>query len=338
MMKLFNISALLLIWCIFSQNLTGQTVPKKTIVEHFTNTRCSICAGRNPGFYTALNQNPDVIHIAYHPSSPYSDCLFSTQNKIQNDARTNFYNIYGATPRFIINGEERNGTQVQSPTVYNEFKNQTTPIDLKVKVAKLGTDQIEVTFEAKAVSNNTVGTVFYFIALVEDTVFYNAPNGEKIHHDVFRKSFTNAGLPGFVAPQNEGNLFTFKDNRKIESNWDASRIYAVVVLTDANKKVVQVAKSPLYNPDIVSSVENELTKDESLIIFPNPTSSELLIRSKSNETLKNILIFNATGQSALHLTPESGQHIFDVSTLENGTYFIQITTENKVSVQKFIKT
>ena len=227
---------------------------------------------------------------------------------------------------------------MQSPTVYNEFKNQTTPIDLKVKVAKLGTDQIEVTFEAKAVSNNTVGTVFYFIALVEDTVFYNAPNGEKIHHDVFRKSFTNAGLPGFVAPQNEGNLFTFKDNRKIESNWDASRIYAVVVLTDANKKVVQVAKSPLYNPDIVSSVENELTKDESLIIFPNPTSSELLIRSKSNETLKNILIFNATGQSALHLTPESGQHIFDVSTLENGTYFIQITTENKVSVQKFIKT
>ena len=338
MMKLFNISALVLIWGLFSQNLTGQTVPKKTIVEHFTNTRCSICAGRNPGFYTALNQNPDVIHIAYHPSSPYSDCLFSTQNKIQNDARTNFYNIYGATPRFIINGEERNGTQVQSPTVYNEFINQTTPIDLKVKVAKFGADQIEVTFEAKAVSNNTVGTVFYFIALVEDTVFYNAPNGEKIHHDVFRKSFTNAGLPGFVAPQNEGNLFTFKDNRKIESNWDASRIYAVVVLTDANKKVVQVAKSPLYNPDIVSSVENELTKDESLIIFPNPTSSELLVRSKSNETLKNILIFNATGQSALHLTPLPGQHIFDVSSLENGTYFIQITTENKVSVQKFIKT
>ncbi|MFZ1561915.1 MAG: T9SS type A sorting domain-containing protein [Saprospiraceae bacterium] len=338
MMKLFNISALVLIWGLFSQNLTGQTVPKKTIVEHFTNTRCSICAGRNPGFYTALNQNPDVIHIAYHPSSPYSDCLFSTQNKIQNDARTNFYNIYGATPRFIINGEERNGTQVQSPTVYNEFKNQTTPIDLKVKVAKLGADQIEVTFEAKAVSNNTVGTVFYFIALVEDTVFYNAPNGEKIHHDVFRKSFTNAGLPGFVAPQNEGNLFTLTDSRKIESNWDASRIYAVVVLTDANKKVVQVAKSPLYNPDIVSSIENELTKDESLIIFPNPTSSELLVRSKSNETLKNILIFNATGQSALHLTPEPGQHIFDVSSLENGTYFIQITTENKVSVRKFIKT
>lgn len=337
MMKHFSISALVLIWCAFSQNLTGQTVPKKTIVEHFTNTRCSICAGRNPGFYTALHQNPDVIHIAYHPSSPYSDCLFSTQNKSQNDARTNFYSVYGATPRFILNGEERTGTQVQSPTVYNEFKNQTTPIDLKVKVAKFGTDQIEVTFEAKAVSNNTVGTVFYFIALVEDTVFYNAPNGEKIHHDVFRKSFTNAGLPGFVAPQNEGNLFTFKDSRIIESSWDASRIYAVVVLTDANKKVVQVAKSALYNPDIVSSVENELTKDESLTIFPNPASSELLVRSKSNETLKNILIFNNSGQPALQITPKPGQQTFDVSSLENGTYFVQIATENKVSVRKFIK-
>jgi hypothetical protein len=337
MMKIFNISALLLIWCIFSQNLAGQTVPKKTIVEHFTNTRCSICASRNPGFYAALKQNPDVFHIAYHPSSPYSDCLFSTQNKAQNDARTNFYNIYGATPRFIINGEEKTGTQVQSTAVYNEFKNQTTPIDLKVIVAKFGADQIEVTFEAKAVSNNTVGTVFYFIALVEDTVIYNAPNGEKIHHDVFRKSFTNAGLPGFVAPQNEGNLFTFKDSRKIEPNWDATRIYAVVVLTDTNKKVVQVAKSPLYNANIVSSVDSELYTDESLTIFPNPASSEILVQSKSNETLKNIVIFSAKGQSALQITPEPGQHTFDVSSLKNGAYFIQIATENKVTVRKFIK-
>ena len=39
-------------------------VPKKVIVEHFTNTLCSVCASRNPGFYSNLNnQNGRWRHL-----------------------------------------------------------------------------------------------------------------------------------------------------------------------------------------------------------------------------------------------------------------------------------
>jgi hypothetical protein len=73
-LTLFAASLLLNLGLIYAQ------VAKKTIVEHFTNTKCSICASRNPGFHTNLNANPAIQSISIHPSSPYSTCFLSQQN------------------------------------------------------------------------------------------------------------------------------------------------------------------------------------------------------------------------------------------------------------------
>ena len=75
-------------------------VEKTVVVEHFTNTKCGICASKNPAFYDVLNDYPNVLHIAYHPSSPYSTCAFSMHNHAENDARANYYGVYGPTPQF----------------------------------------------------------------------------------------------------------------------------------------------------------------------------------------------------------------------------------------------
>lgn len=58
----------------------AQQVPKKVLVAHFTNTRCSVCASRNPGFFNNLDNqnNGDLIHIAYHPSRPYNSNLIGS--------------------------------------------------------------------------------------------------------------------------------------------------------------------------------------------------------------------------------------------------------------------
>jgi hypothetical protein len=285
-MNTFKHLTLIFFGFIFMSNISAQDVAKNIIVEHFTNTRCSACAGRNPNFYNALNQNPGVIHIAYHPSAPYSSCLFSTQNKVQNDARPKYYGIFGSTPRFIINGNERSGNQVINSTVYNEFKNQTTPVDLRVNIAKAGSEDIEVSFGVNIKSDNTIGNVNYLIALVEDTVLYNAPNGEKIHRDVFRKSISNEVLPTFMIPENAGNTFNFTDKIKTESFWDLSRIYAIVILTDNNKKVVQAARSPLYNPNILSSTKNESELENNITIYPNPVQNELFFTSNIGNLFK----------------------------------------------------
>ena len=101
MKKTFSLSAIAIL---FFCQLAFSQVPKKAVVEHFTNTNCSVCASRNPGFYTNLNMQTGVLNLAVHPSSPYPNCLLYQQNATANDARTNYYGIYGSTPRLVING------------------------------------------------------------------------------------------------------------------------------------------------------------------------------------------------------------------------------------------
>src|SRR5688572_14710898 len=94
---------------------TFAQTPRQVIVEHFTNTRCSICASKNPGFYSLLHGSyPQVLHIAYHPSAPYSNCYFSLQNPTENNSRTNYYGVYGSTPRAVIQG---NVIPIKTPLV-----------------------------------------------------------------------------------------------------------------------------------------------------------------------------------------------------------------------------
>src|SRR5947209_5088976 len=81
--------------------------PRTVVIEHLTNSACSICASKNPAFYQTLSgySYPQVLHLSIHPSSPHPNCFFSQQNPTENDARTMYYNAFGYTPVIVINGQ-----------------------------------------------------------------------------------------------------------------------------------------------------------------------------------------------------------------------------------------
>lgn len=105
--------------------MNAQMVAKKVIVEHFTNSRCGVCASKNPSLFTNLTSHPDILHISYHPSSPYSSCVFSQSNPAENDSRTNFYGIFGGTPRIVIQGDViSSSTNFGSSTLFTAYEDQ----------------------------------------------------------------------------------------------------------------------------------------------------------------------------------------------------------------------
>src|SRR5688572_6916976 len=119
---------LTLLSLIFISSVAIAQVPKKVIVEHFTNTKCSICASKNPGFYTNLAAHPGVLHLSVYPSSPYAACLLSQQTQPESDARTNYYGIYGGTPRFIIQGTVLpSNTNYADASIFTPYTGQTSP-------------------------------------------------------------------------------------------------------------------------------------------------------------------------------------------------------------------
>jgi len=118
-MKRFYLSLVALLSFTYSEAQISQ----KVIAEHFTNTKCSVCASRNPGLIQNFVSNPDVLHISIHPSSPYATCIFNQHNKTENDDRTKYYGLYGSTPRLAINGNvQASSVNFGSSTLFTSYK------------------------------------------------------------------------------------------------------------------------------------------------------------------------------------------------------------------------
>lgn len=189
---------------------TKGQVAKKVITEHFTNTVCSICASKNPGFYTNLNSQSGVIHLAIHPSSPYSSCILNQHNVTENDARTNYYGVYGSTPRIVIQGSViPSSANYSSASLFSPFLSQNSPASIKIKQYKYGNDSIRSRIVIKTEALHSLGSLKLFVALAEDTIFYSSPNGETKHYDVFRKSLTGTSGVTVTLPSTVGDSVIF---------------------------------------------------------------------------------------------------------------------------------
>lgn len=232
MKKVYALSALL-----FSIMTFGQ-VQQKVLVEHFTNSRCSICANRNPNLFTNLDNNPQVTHLAFHPSSPYSSCVFNQHNSSENDLRTNFYNVYGGTPRIVINGQVDNNA-FGSSTLFTSYQGQTTPFDLSVSHS-LDSDSVYVSVVVRVVSSGADAQYYLTVGVAEDTIFYNAPNGENVHRNVFRRFAVHNGVNS-TPSIGDSSVFRFAIPRHV--SWSETAVFGFAMVQKANKEMEQSGRS-----------------------------------------------------------------------------------------------
>jgi hypothetical protein len=334
-MKKILLFSLLLFAALLPSIMKAQEVPKRIVVEHFTNSRCGICANRNPGFYSNLNSQEGILHISIHPSSPYPNCIFHQANPVENNARTNYYGVFGGTPRLVIQGVViSSGTNYGSSTIFDNYLNQTTPISLKTYQTKED-GQINITLVITAEADNNIGNASLFLAAAEDVVFYDAPNGEDEHYDVFRKTFTGDPTDYSVtvpATAGETNILTF--SLTPEAEWDYERLYALAILQNTeDKSVIQsTASDPSDNEPLVGTTQpNTLATT----IFPNPVSELLQVRL-ADATLAKAQLFNTQG-SLLQQRSFAGQTTLDLSGYPSGIYWLEVSTGTEKAVRKIVK-
>ncbi len=310
---------------------------KKVIIEHFTNTRCGICASRNPGFYANLNnftdgESPSVLHLAIHPSAPYSDCVLHNNNPEENDDRTNFYGIYGGTPRLVIQGEVLPAsTNYGNAEIIESQLGETVPFTINTGVdQQLDDENPYGAFEIEVTENNTVGEVSLFVALSEPVVNYDAPNGEDVHYDVFRKQlFTDQAT--VTIPANEGGFLYLTDYFEVDEDWNYPLEVTVILQDPETKEVIQAGRGNL--PFILSNKNiNEL---QGVTIAPNPVNNQVNITLENN-TETNLRLTDLTGRS-LQETVFTGSQMLNLTDLAKGIYFINLTNAEGRFVQKIIK-
>ena len=190
--------------------------PQTVLLEHFTNSRCGICASKNPAFYQTLSNYPQVLHITFHPSAPYSQCYFSLQNPTENDARTNYYNAYGSTPKVALNGKFLGGANpLINNTTLDTALGKTSPVEVTATEELLGTDSIKARVVVRTTGFVPVANALLFVGVAEEQVNYNSPNGETVHHDVFWKALTSVTGNQITVPSLNDSLvlnFTYSIN------------------------------------------------------------------------------------------------------------------------------
>ncbi len=320
----------LLILLLFSHTIHAQ-VPRKVIVEHFTNTRCSVCAFRNPGFFSNLQNNPNVVRLTIHPSSPYPNCLLNQHNVSGNDARTNFYNIYGGTPRLVVQGTVLQASaDYASPSIFTPHQNQTTPIDLTIRISNLGMDSIRVNLTIKNTVNNTLGNQNLFLAMVEDSLFYQAPNGESLHRNVYRTNvvpFQSVQIPAGVSDSINLVFSVFKN-----TVWNSNQMFAMAIIQNPITKAIEQVGTSAKLSQNATSTQN-LDKN-SFKIFPNPASNFLNIEAR-NTSVTALKLIDLNGKALANSTFQSYTRI-NLEGLSNGIYLIQFSNEDGIWVEKVV--
>ena len=78
-----------------------------------------------------------------------------------------------------------------------------------------------------------------------------------------------------------------------------------------------------------------IIEDNSITIYPNPTSSEVNISSEN--IINSIEIFNSLGQRVYYSVVNSIEKVIDISSFTNGVYILGVKTDNGVIRKKIIK-
>jgi len=313
---------------VFSIQITSAQVARKVVVEHFTNTRCGACASRNPGFYANLNNQTGVIHMAVHPSAPYSTCVLSMHNPSENDGRTNYYGIFGSTPRIIIQGViVPGGTNYGSAAIFTPYLGQTSPASFRIYQTKFGNDSIQSRIVVKTEATHTLGNLSLFVALVEDTINYTGPNGEPVHYDVFRKSLTGTSGISLTLPAAVGDSVVYTMSSPSNVAWDFSRIFTLAILQNATtKEVIQSENISTNISNVVTGIKNETLNDLDVSVIYS--QNNLSITQYSNPENLNFTFYDVSGRLLLNKRINSTSENFSLPNLPSGIYLYSIKSEN----------
>lgn len=311
----------------------AQSQAKRYIfMEHFTNSRCGICAGSNPGYYKLLDSyKGNYHHLSIHPSIPYSSCLLYQHNKNANTTRTNYYSIFG-TPTVVINGTSQMSAGSVKASTLDALLNKTSPIQIIVKETGMGSKTANI--EIKTLGDKPSGNYRLFVVIAERVLNYASPNGEKVHYDVLRD---------IMSPY-EGEEINLADigssvsksyTININPTWVESQMYAIAWVQNTDTKEVMNSGTKF---DIVSSNDEVPALD--FRIYPNPVDQTMIINwPVAPGTDAQLSISNLFGQEIFRTKLSEEKTLFElpVQKFVKGIYFTKIESKGQKTIRKWVK-
>lgn len=304
---------------------------KYILAEWFTNTYCGICSSKNPGLQQVYNTFGDKVHrVTIHPDVPYPECSLYNFNKEDNGARQAYYNI-NATPRIFLNGiSASTSTPSAFEDALNSQKNDASSIS--VIVNETGGSQVRVTIESAA---DLTGDYRLFVVLLEKTLDFDAPNGEKEHYDVMRDYISSADGDQITLP-GSGEQKSFDYSFSIPQGVSTEQAYVLAYVQNFESR--EILNSGTKFDEVVTSLK-DVSIESDLRTFPNPAIDILNVSVGNEYGIYQVDIYDQIGQQirSIQLTSPEKLTSFSISDLPSGTYLIQVDLGDKKGISRFVK-
>lgn len=314
---------------LLSSFLIKAQVPLTSVVEHFTNTSCGVCANTNMSIYSAIDAHPGVLHISFHPSSPYPNDFFNLQNMAQNDGRTYFYNVYGSTPRTVVNGLAVPVTMLNS--TLNGVVTQTSNFSVELTQVDNGSASFMVEVKVRKVAADTLSSALLYVGVQEDTVYQLTNNGEPVHYNVFRIALTPNGGNLISLPQQVGDSAVFTFQYVSGLSWDETRLHSMAILQRTGKTLLNSARS-VNSIAVPTGLSTNEASEAILLVYPNPASNRIYI----GQDAEQLQFVNAEGKQVLSLQNVKRMQEISIGALPAGVYRISATSGNEVRYSSLV--
>ncbi len=317
------------------------SVTRTPFVEMITNTGCPPCGPADEQLdQIAESMGDSIAIIRYHAWWPSAADPFYQANIPENTARINYYGA-DYTPHLWINGTlfDADANTGQWNTWIHDALRVPSPWALWVEgVYDPGNQTGEVYVTVQAVDLIPYTDVRLRAAVIENDIYYAAPNGSVWHHQTFRDMFPDVnGIPLTLDP---GESVTETLAFTIDPNWVWSNCEVVVFLQDDGTKHALNADRVALS-DIVGVLEStSLHNWRASLRIPAMTTTDFSIQGTvpSSGTYR-LSVYNVIGQRVGGIEKRfSGAGPFEirmpVRAWTSGVYFITLERQGQVLVKR----
>lgn len=153
------------------------------------------------------------------------------------------------------------------------------------------------------------------------------------------RSFDNVDYQQVASvPVVEGQLYyEYRDNLADESNGDVYYRLTAFYLTDNGETCESDYAATLNDPDLhyisIDLTSTEENKESSIKLYPNPSNGRIFIEL---EGMQKVVVYNVLGQILLNKEANGDVLQIDLSSFENGMYWLGITTQNGMVTRPFV--
>ncbi|NOQ75339.1 MAG: T9SS type A sorting domain-containing protein [Crocinitomix sp.] len=339
--------------------VSAQTTTRTPFYESFTSSTCPPCLGGNihlEGLFTAPENEGTFTSLKYQMSWPGTGDPYFTA---EGGSRRSFYGIGGVPHLEIDGGFDSSPTSLDQDGM-DAAAAVESPVELEAffqvnEVTQTVTIQVDVTALQELESS---GGLFLHCAIFEKLTTENVKtNGETEFEHVMKKMVPGLGgtyLGGldegeivtidlehvfagdYVLPPDATDPIDHDDDHSVEEFSDLGVV--VWVQRSSTREVYQSA----YATAGMSSIEtNTIEAITQLSIYPNPTSDMALVTYSTIADAGNvtIAIYDNAGklikeELIANIGTETMTYNIDTENLDNGMYFVTLTTEQGKKTEK----